>query len=177
MQEKVKSIFGTEIEKNMLAMLNALCINYTAAFCCDLRTDYMEIIKKKDFSHSAVANSNYRSIKSYAEWINYAYQHIIIKESAPDYLEIFDAQNLMQRLSKEESFIYRHKTVPNSAGMEYFELVVVRLAVDKNSFKVILGYRPIDDIVREETELNKKCRRHSSLQKTPMKPKATSCAI
>ncbi len=156
MLEKAKSIFGAEIEKNMLAMLNALCIHYTAAFCCDLRTDHMENIKKKEFSHTAITKSNYRSIQSYREWIDYTYNNIIIKESAPDYLKIFDAQNLMQRLTKQESFVYRHKTLPNSAGMEYFELVVVRLSVDENSFKIILGYRPIDDLVREEIENHKK---------------------
>ena len=34
--------------------------------------------------------------------------------------------------------------------MQYFEARVVRLAVDEQSFKAILGYRPIDDIVAEE---------------------------
>ena len=134
---------------------DALCINYTAAYSCDLMTDYIELIKKKDFSHSARKNKDSHRKNSYSGWIQYAYDHIIIKETAPDYLEMFDRENLMKRLRKEKSFRYRHRTVPNGAGMEYFEIVVVKLYEDDHSFKVILGYQPIDDMIREELERQK----------------------
>lgn len=136
-------------------MLNALCINYTAAYCCDLKTDYMEPIKQKNFSHSARETGNLKKRNSYSEWIRYAYDHIIVKETSPDYMEIFDAKNLMNRLQKEESFVYRHRTYPNGVGMEYFEATVVRLYTDEKSFKVIMGYRPIDNILKDEMEHQK----------------------
>lgn len=56
----------------------------------------------------------------------------------------------MQYLRREESFTYRHRTHPNEAGMEYFEATVVRLHADDRSFQIIMGYRPIDDLVAEE---------------------------
>ena len=148
-RELENALNAAEKEKQML---NALCINYTAAYCCDLKNDYMEPIKQKDFSHSARETRNLKKRNSYSEWIRYAYDHVIVKETSPDYLEIFDAQNLMQRLQKEESFVYRHRTYPNGAGMEYFEATVVRLYIDENSFKVIVGYRPIDNILKEEMD-------------------------
>ena len=86
----------------------------------------------------------------YSQWIRHAFDTFIIKESAPDYLEVFDRHNLMERLRTEDSLTYRHRTLPNGAGMEYFEATVVRLYVDEGSFRVIIGYRPIDDIVAEE---------------------------
>lgn len=43
-----------------------------------------------------------------------------------------------------------YRTLPNGVGMEYFEATVVRLYADETSYKVIMGYRPIDDIVAEE---------------------------
>lgn len=95
---------------------HALCINYTAAFCCDLMTDYIEVIKQKEYSHSAQGKNNLHDEHSYTEWTNYVYEHIIVKETAPDYLDIFDKDNLMKHLRKEESFRYRHRTVPNAAG-------------------------------------------------------------
>ena len=136
-------------------MFNALCINYTAAYCCDLMTDYMESIKQKDFSHSAQETGNLHNRHSYSEWIRYAYDHIVVKESAPDYLEVFDAANIMKRLQTEESFVYRHKTLANGAGMEYFEATVVRLYTDEHCFKVIVGYRPIDELLKEEKKHQK----------------------
>ncbi len=151
-QRLENALNNAEKEKQMF---NALCINYTAAYCCDLMTDYMEPIKKKYFSHSAHEYDNLKKKNSYSEWIQYAYEHIVVKETASEYLEIFDAQNLMKRLQTEESFSYRHKTVPNAAGMEYFETTIVRLYTDEHCFKVIVGYRPIDDIIQEEVKQQK----------------------
>ncbi len=139
----------TEKERQMLG---ALCVNYTAAYCCDLMTDRMEPIKRQQFSHCAREKDRMHDPFCYSEWIRHAFETFVIKESAPDYLEVFDAQNIMRRLKTEESFVYRHRTLPNGAGMEYFEATVVRLYVDEKSFKIIMGYRPIDDIVAGEKE-------------------------
>ena len=136
-------------------IFNALCINYSAAYCCDLMTDYMEPIKQKAFSHSAHESGNLKNPHSYSEWIRYAYDHIVIKETSPDYLKIFDAQNIMKRLQTKESFVYRHQTLPNAAGMEFFEATIVRLYTDEHCFKVIVGYRPIDELLKEEKKHQK----------------------
>lgn len=144
-----------KVEKEQI--FNALCVNFTAAFYCDLRSDYLEVIKQKKYSHSNSAKKNkiINNQNSYSEWINYAYENIIVKETAPDYLQTFDRDNLMKRLHMEDSFSYRHRTLPNDAGMEYFEIVVVKLYEDEQSFKVILGYQPMDDIIHEEIERQK----------------------
>lgn len=42
--------------------------------------------------------------------------------------------------------------------MEYFEVTVVRFYSDAHSFKVIIGYSPIDDIIREEQQRNERMR-------------------
>ena len=149
MSNETKNEFDISGQKEQ-QMMNALCISYTAAYCCDLMTDSMEVIKQKNFSHCARERDSMNDPLCYSEWIHHAFETFIIKESAPDYLEVFDAQNLMRRLQKEESFVYRHQTRPNAAGMEYFETTIVRLYMDEHSFKVIMGYRPIDDIIAEE---------------------------
>ena len=131
-------------------MFNALCIKYSAAYYCDLMADYMEPIKQKSFSHVNREADKLHNRNSYSEWIRYAFDTFVIKESAPDYFEVFDAENLMKRLQTEKSVVYRHKTLPNGAGMEYFETTIVPLYIDDNSFKVIIGYCPIDDIIAEE---------------------------
>ena len=79
-------------------MLNALCINYTAAYCCDLKNDSMKLVKQKGFSHCAQERQNMKDPLCYSEWIHYAYENFVIKETAPDYLEVFNADNLMQHL-------------------------------------------------------------------------------
>ncbi len=126
----------TEKERQMFG---ALCVNYTAAYCCDLMTDRMERIKRQQFSHCAREKDRMHDQFCYSEWIRHAFETFGIKEPAPDYLEVFDAQNIMRRLKTEESFVYRHRTLPNGASMEYFETTVVRLYVDEKSFKIIMG--------------------------------------
>ena len=139
-------------------MLDALCIKYTAAYYCDLMSDYMRPVKQRNFSHVSREKNKLSDRHCYSEWIRHAFDTFVVKESAPDYLEVFDAQNLMKRLQTEESIVYRHKTLPNGAGMEYFEATIVPLYKDENSFKVIIGYCPIDDIVREEKKIQEELR-------------------
>lgn len=135
-------------------MLNALCINYTAAFCCDLLHDYIEPLKQKSFSHSAKAQSGLKNPHSYSEWISYCKDNVVVLKSSPDFAEVFAAENIMRRLRTEASFTYRHQTRPNAVGKEYFETTFVKLFADDSSFRIIMGYRPIDDIVAEEKERN-----------------------
>ena len=147
----------TEVKKER-QMFNALCIKYSAAYYCDLMADYMEPIKQKSFSHVNRETEKLHDQHSYSEWIHHAFDTFVVKESAPDYIEVFDARNLMKRLQTEESVVYRHKTLPNGAGMEYFEATIVPLYKDENCFKVIIGYAPIDDIVREEKQIQEELR-------------------
>lgn len=149
--EKQSSLETSEKERQMF---NALCVNYTAAFCCDLMNDSMEPIKEKKFSHSARSKGSLNNPNSYSEWIRYSFDNVVVKSSSPDYMDVLDAKNIMKRLQTEESFTYRHRTIPNEAGMEYFETTVVRLYSDEHCFKVILGYSPIDDIIAEEKKRN-----------------------
>ena len=131
-------------------IFNALCVDYTAAYCCDLMNDTMEVIKQKRYSHSAHSEKDGVKLTSYSEWIRYCCDHVIVKEMASEFSDIFEANALMQRLKREKSFSYRHRTFPNDIGMEYFEATVVLLYEDAHSFRVIMGYRPIDDLVAEE---------------------------
>lgn len=147
-----QALNNAEREKHFF---NALSIDYTAAYYCDLVADTMEPIKQESFSHSAMANGKMRKGYRFSEWIRYSYDHVLIKESFPDYIEVFDNKKLMERLQKERSFVYRHQVHPNQRGMQYFEARAVRLYSDENSFKIILGYRPIDDIIAEERESKK----------------------
>ena len=173
-----KDVIRLETEKELTIqnaikekqMFDALCVNFTAAYCCDLMDDTMELVKQNSFSHSAKVHTGIAGKHSYSEWISYCYDHVIIQADVPNFLEIFDRENLMKRLEKEEYFTFRHRTVPNQAGMEYFEITVVRFYTDDHHFKVIIGYRPIDDIIQEERK------RTEALQKAIMAANAANQA-
>lgn len=139
-------------ERENAAVL-ALCSDYTAAFVCDLKKNEVRQLKFNDKAHSTAFATKINSAAfPYSLMIKHYYHELLIKESSPDFKELFDANHLMDYLETHKYFVSRHKTKPNPAGYSYFELKVVKLFSDDDSYNVIMGFRPIDDIVAKEKQ-------------------------
>ena len=134
-------------EKRHRKMMEALALDYTAVFECDLIGDTISAVKMKESSHS-FRNSGHMS--SFSEWIRYSYEHVVVRDSAPDFLEKFTPGHLMTYFEQHDSLITRHQTIPDSDGIEFFEMRVIPVYREGTSYKVMLAYRPIDDIVKSE---------------------------
>ncbi len=151
---------GTEREEEIRksTLLDALCLDYSVVFLCDLRKDTMEMVKCSPFSHSAMAEKalSQKLKNSYSARMRYFYEHVVIKESAPDYLEKLLPDGLMQILSVQDSFELRHRTIYTQAMNEYFSIKAVRLYSDEKSFKAVLGILPVGEQVRREQENQKR---------------------
>ena len=71
--------------------------------------------------------------------------------SAPDFLRKMERHALIEYLRNHKRFAYRYQSVKNHAGHEYFELQVIRLETgNRDDYKIIMGFRYIDDIVQED---------------------------
>ncbi len=134
-------------EQKQRKMMEALSVDYTAVFECDLINDTISVIKMKESSHSF---HNREHMSSFSEWIQYTYEHVVIQNSAPDFLNEFDSRHLMEYFVQHDSLITRHRTIPDSDGIEYFEMRVIPVCREEAAYKVMLAYRPIDDIVKSE---------------------------
>ena len=144
-------------EKQYRSAIEALAADYTTAYLCDLKNDTIELFKETKNSHSSRSiEDNPDCIRSFSHWIKFSYDNLILHESAPDFLTEFDAANLMEKMKNSDTYISRHQTVPSEAGNEYYEVRVSKLYADENDFKVIIGYRPIDNIIKAEREINRK---------------------
>lgn len=139
------------LETNLLQMqkekqiLEALCSNYTSTLLCDLKNDTFETLKQDLKSNGKTVDSSF----GYTYRMKYYYDHYVIHESAPDFLEKLDRHHLMEVLKESPNFLYLYRSKPDAAGHEYFEVHVHRLQED-NGFKVIMGFRCIDDLVKED---------------------------
>lgn len=150
------SLEDLEKEKKIL---NTLCVDYTSVYYCDLIQDTVYSIKQIKSTNASVTDQYLIENKHcYSYRMKYYYDRFVIHESAPDFIEKTSAQNLMRVLKNQERFVYRFRTNPNPVGQENFEMQIVRLK-DSDGFKVVMGYRYIDDILREEE------RQHIELQK------------
>ena len=133
-------------------ILDALIIDYTSVFYCDLTTDTMIVLKQGEHTNAAVAEKQLTDgLQSYSFRIRYYFEHYVIQESAPDFMEKLSAEYLKEYLKHKERFAYRFRAKPNLAGQQCFEVQMVRLA-GTDGFKVVMGYRYIDDIVAEQEQ-------------------------
>lgn len=61
-----------------------------------------------------------------------------------------DIQNLKNELKNKERLVFRYRSVPNLLRQQYFETVIVRISLTVSDYKLLLGFRHIDDIVAIE---------------------------
>lgn len=132
-------------------------MDYTSIYYCDLINDTLIPVKCEEHNNaSAMIKGFAEESGSYSSSIRYYFEHFVIKESAPDFLEKMDAKYLKEYLGRNRRFAHKYRVYPNKAGQQYFEVQIVRLHQEEG-FKVIMGYRYIDDLVaeqeRQQTEL------------------------
>ena len=138
------------------SILDALSVDYTSIYYCDLMEDTLIPLKCEDYNNAAAMIKELaKESGSYSSCIQFYFEHFVVRESAPDFLEKLDAKHLKKHLSKNKRFAYRYRVYPNKVGQEYFEVQIVRLA-EADGFKVIMGYRYIDDLVAAQERLQTK---------------------
>ena len=133
-------------EKEQNNILSALTMDYTSLVLCDLKQDTVEVIKQD----ASCAEMNW---DSYSESLNYFYDNILMKDSCPNYMDILSNESLMRTLKEQGSFEWHFQIVPDENGISNLGARAVFLYEDLNHFKIIMGFRPIDEIVKREKVL------------------------
>lgn len=133
-------------EKEQNNILSALTMDYTSLVLCDLKQDTVEVIKQD----ASCAEMNW---DSYSESLNYFYDNILMKDSCPNYMDILSNESLMRTLREQGSLEWQFQIVPDENGISNLGARAVFLYEDLNHFKIIMGFRPIDEIVKREKVL------------------------
>lgn len=122
---------------------------------CDLKQDTFEIIKGDTFTHNVPAEKQQLVPESncYSERVQYFFENVLIKDSAPEYLERLLPDNLMKELKETDSIEIYHKTIPNGTGFRHFLARAIRLSNEEDHFKIILGFYSVDEIMKKEQEI------------------------
>ena len=136
--------FIREKEKNNI--LSALTMDYTSLVLCDLKQDTVEVIKQD----ASCAEMNWHS---YSESLNYFYDNVLMKDSCPNYMDILSNESLMRTLKERGSFEWHFQIVPDENGISNLGARAVFLYEDLNHFKIIMGFRPIDEVIKRERVL------------------------
>ena len=133
-------------EKEQNNILSALTMDYTSLVLCDLKQDTVEVIKQD----ASCAEMNWHS---YSESLNYFYDNVLMKDSCPNYMDILSNESLMRTLKEQGSLEWHFQIVPDENGISNLGARAVFLYEDLNHFKIIMGFRPIDEIVKRERVL------------------------
>lgn len=136
-------------------IISALTKDYTTILLCDLKQDTFEIIKGDTFTHNVPAEKQQLVPESncYSERVQYFFENVLIKDSAPEYLERLLPNNLMKELKETDSIEIYHKTIPNGTGFRHFLARAIRLSNEEDHFKIILGFYSVDEIMKKEQEI------------------------
>lgn len=142
-----------ELEKEK-QVLTALFMDYTSVYYVDLASATFEIFKLDKVANASdflqERNEDTPGVShDYQLTIRKYYENFVVKESSPDFLEKLSIKNIMKELSSKERFVYHYQSVPNTQGHEYFEAVVSRPLGLDDPYRVIIGFRNTDDLLKE----------------------------
>ena len=154
LEEKQKSL-----EQNLQAvkleqqMLKALCKDSTSVYRVDLMNDRAEIVKIEEHSNSAGDLLPHgQELFSYAEAVEHYYHKCVLKESAPDFLQFLDAENLMRELRTKDRVSRRYNNMAigmyagNSGNALYCPTGYLELLCLQDRFVYLpeMPYRKVD---------------------------------
>lgn len=146
-EEKKQELAAIENQSIMLA----LCEEYQYVYYADLDADIYEIKKSNGARPGIEFNTNSYSaaIRRYAElYVKSEYQDSFIRET--------NRENLMAYLDKHDTRTIKYETEPNADAQTNFVVYIVKVDDGSGHHMAIIGFRCVDEMVRQEEE-QKKC--------------------
>lgn len=139
-----------ELEKEQ-QFLDVLCRDYIAVYYVDLDKNTIEPLKLDRVSNAAevIPSENPVSL-NYTETMNTYAENYVVPECLNFFRQTMDIDNLKEELKHKERMVFRYRSTPNLLRQQYFETLVVRISTTVFDYKLILGFRHIDDIVALE---------------------------
>ena len=159
-----KELRKKEAEQQLLMLL---CTDSTSVFKLNLFTDMAETVKLDQGANAVkIIGGEENTSFCFSQALKYYFDHYVIKESLPDYLEIFSTENLRKELREKDRISRKYQTVRNLNGKQYFEIRVSRLNDREDGCLALVDFRSIDEIVREERKHQKELEK--ALEETRM---------
>jgi len=137
-----------EYEKRKEA-LTALGSDYDFIFYADFETNTLTTEYSSDYSRAEVRRLLKTTLK-YDEAISYYAERFVAKNYRPRFIEYASRENIIRHIKEKGSYSLQYKLMENPSGREFFEMHVVPVDDEKNTF--ILGSRCVDSVVKSEAE-------------------------
>lgn len=146
-EEKKQELAARENQSIMLA----LCEEYQYVYYADLDADIYEIKKSIGIKprNEFGTNTYSDSIRRYAElYVKSEYRDEFVRET--------DREILMAYLDAHETRTLKYETEPDAEGQTNFVAYIVKVDDGSGHHMAILGFRCVDEVVRQENEQKKR---------------------
>ena len=152
-----------ELENNIAHIQNendilmVLCADNASVYHVDLINDTAQVVKVESYTNVFnFIRSEERITICYSKTIKSYYDNYVVNSSSPNFLKKLSRENLMKELSDKDRISIRFMSVPNKRGQVFFEARASKIKSDSDKFLILLDFRHIDEIVKEECERREK---------------------
>lgn len=152
-------ISENKLLKNEKDILDALCRDFVFVRQCDLKANTSVRIKVNTGHLKFVPciEALYQHMlalkdQSYSGRLKAYFDTYVDPSTSDDFMLNMDAKRLMEYLPQHNGFyVYRYQLKPNSSNIRNMEVQISKLN-SAEGFEVVMGYRIIDDIIRDEEQ-------------------------
>ena len=133
---------------NREAILTTLCNDYEVVYFCDLETDYLQVVKDSNPKVKVGAEHKFSSVIALFKNAKN------LMDSEAEYTQKLDRDYLMKYLENHQDLSLQFSIKKGDEDQTYMETRIIRVKTG-SGFKVILGSRHIDDLVKEREKRNR----------------------
>ena len=147
-----------KLQKDKVVLM-ALCVDYTTVHYLDLEHDTLETIKEHRLYYSEKVRQDIKIYgNKYSRRLQYLADNFVVDGKAAELMATIGPEGLKKAFATSDRVIYRFKMKANARGQEYFEAQAINLAnADADTqHRVIIGFRSVDAIVKEELAYQRK---------------------
>ena len=125
--------------------LFGLSLDYTIVFILDLDTDEYEIVFTQATNHAQVKNE----IGHFTDYVAAYAERFVVPDQREVFCHELNYRTIRERFDGERDYHYSFETVPNAAGLAFFQAHIVQEFDEFGRF-AFLGFRSVDEVVKRE---------------------------
>ncbi|MDE6617203.1 MAG: transporter substrate-binding domain-containing protein [Lachnospiraceae bacterium] len=141
-------------EQQQLRIMAALSLDYESVYYINLDTDSFNIIKAIENPRNTSAIRKNEVFK-YSHIMGRYINNSVLPEYRDNITSLSEKNALIEHFKEERDFTIRFQAKPDSKNREYFEMHFVSISSGTDENIMVLGFRCVDKITREEIKQHK----------------------
>ncbi len=141
-------------EQQQLRIMAALSLDYESVYYINLDTDSFTVIKAIE-NPGKISDIRKKEEFTYSHIIGRYINNSVLPEYRDNMTSLSEKNALIEHFKEERDFTIRFQAKPDSRSREYFEMHFVSISSGIDENIMVLGFRCVDKITREEIKQHK----------------------